>query len=390
MHSFGVKRFGDGIQDDFRSFSDQNTRIVGDFTKSVLISAIVEDMAKKVESDTRWIAHFAALPQKHSECIPTMHADVLDELKDLGTVQFERERLQVRFFELGDNYYLGMELPREFDSWKNATAEICLPKLPQAAIDDRKTNRKNLQKELDACFNRLWYEATTDVIHRGDVYNPSGRQRMPRLYMIDSSAEQRLGDLDELDEFRLHGEYTVQGTRGNVETAVRQDGKVDDLTIHAKTIVKDKQSEYIRDVSELNAGHKFHVIDRFEILSKGRDSALVRTSRGHVREMPLTMLVKRSANLSRAPNGYDESKVALASFPVGHVISHRTMQITETRKTPGALHRIGEKEEGFITTVSVSLPHSWSILMLMTHWCCCPSVCWRCPSLSSLHGKLLE
>lgn len=31
---------------------------------------------------------------------------------------FKRQSLQTRFFETGDNFYLGMEFNREFDAWK--------------------------------------------------------------------------------------------------------------------------------------------------------------------------------------------------------------------------------------------------------------------------------
>lgn len=109
MHNFGEKRWGLGLLDDFRSHSDSNMRIVGDFTKSVHLLSILERMSNNLNpcnKDKRgkeWIAHF-----HNSEIpLPELIKNGLDELKDNG---FVRKRLQTRFFELGDTYYLGKYL----------------------------------------------------------------------------------------------------------------------------------------------------------------------------------------------------------------------------------------------------------------------------------------
>ena len=124
MHNFGEKRWGSGILDDIRSLNDQNTRIIGDFTKMVRTAQIVELMSDLLSKDKNWFLHFHQLVSE----------SVFSELNDIDPVfpkitsacewlsrhsrRFKRRTLQTRFFETGDNFYLGMELPRELDRWK--------------------------------------------------------------------------------------------------------------------------------------------------------------------------------------------------------------------------------------------------------------------------------
>jgi hypothetical protein len=49
----------------------------------------------------------------------------------------------------------------------------------------------------------------------------------------------------------------------------------------------------------------------------------------------------RCSDLARAPNGYPESHAALTSFPVTHVVSHRTLRVNRDSDRGG--------EDGFIT-----------------------------------------
>jgi hypothetical protein len=106
MHNFGEKRWV-GLEDDFRSVSDQNTRIVGDFTKSVALGAIVKKMHEKICGDTVWCGHFEQLPDRVDETLPSLHREMNEEVESLAKTDFHRKRLQIRFFELGDNYYIG-------------------------------------------------------------------------------------------------------------------------------------------------------------------------------------------------------------------------------------------------------------------------------------------
>jgi hypothetical protein len=100
MHNFGEKRFGSGLIDDIRAHTDANTRIIGDFTKSVILKSIVERMASKFASSSEWQVHFQNLPAQYSETMPSLHKDLHDELMRLSGLSFRRQRLQTRFFEL--------------------------------------------------------------------------------------------------------------------------------------------------------------------------------------------------------------------------------------------------------------------------------------------------
>lgn len=115
MHNFGEKRWGVGLLDDIRSQTDQNTRIVGDFTKMVRAAPATQKMYEYMadEKEINWQLHFEHL---------TIEAG-FPELNDLNPVvpkirqacfelyqaapSFRRKTLQTRFFETGDNYYLG-------------------------------------------------------------------------------------------------------------------------------------------------------------------------------------------------------------------------------------------------------------------------------------------
>jgi hypothetical protein len=107
MHNFGEKRWGMGLWDDFRSMSDQNTRITGDFTKSVALGPIVKKMYDKMVNDAAWRSHFEQLPEEFDDTLPSLHRVMKEEVESLAKTDFYRERLQTRFFELGDNFYLG-------------------------------------------------------------------------------------------------------------------------------------------------------------------------------------------------------------------------------------------------------------------------------------------
>jgi len=113
MRNFGEKRWGDGLIDDIRSQTERNTRVDGDFTKSV--APIVREMyliLKKSDRSQDWQAHFDKIHEGLASSVSTS----LQILQD-GVVCWRRQRLQTRLFESGDNFYLGMEFNREYDSF---------------------------------------------------------------------------------------------------------------------------------------------------------------------------------------------------------------------------------------------------------------------------------
>jgi hypothetical protein len=103
MHSFGEKRYGEGIKDDYRTLETSNTRIVGDFMKSIRIASIVITMEYKLQTQALWRYHFDQLAGTCNDKIPAIHAQLLSEMSVLLDTSFKRFRLQTRFFELGNS-----------------------------------------------------------------------------------------------------------------------------------------------------------------------------------------------------------------------------------------------------------------------------------------------
>lgn len=342
MHNFGEKRWGAGFLDDFRSLTDQNTRVIGDFTKSVALRPVVERMRRKVTKDPVWKVHLEQLAESLNDKAPSLHALVLGEVEALCGLTFRRTRLQTRFFELGNNYYLGMEFPREYDEWKIAAIQQVAPSKLETAPDAGKSARTTLQKTLANHIDRLWYEACLEIIAEGDVYNPGGRGKIPQLYTIDSPFEQRLGELNNLEAFRLFTKkYRVHKHDGNGFTQIQSDHERETFGLPTKTYVIELATKVRKLLSELAAGDLFEPVDTFEIVEKRRYSTVVRNSGGHVCVMSNKVRVGRASDLARGPSGYSESRVALASFPVAHVVSHRTLQVNRVKGKGG--------DDGFIT-----------------------------------------
>ena len=93
--------------------------IVGDFTKSVALIPIVRKMHEKLATDSAWKEHFvqlaASVQDTSSEEVDvdviefytnmeeSLYRVLLAESERLLNVSFRRERLQTRFFELGNN-----------------------------------------------------------------------------------------------------------------------------------------------------------------------------------------------------------------------------------------------------------------------------------------------
>ena len=268
MHKFGEKRWGAGILDDIRSHNDNNTRIIGDFTKMVRTAPIVELMHELVSKDKHWMLHFEKL----------VADSTLPELNDLGpftlkiatacswlaanSKRFKRATLQTRFFETGDNFYLGMEIPREFDRWKtDLAAQIVAELHARDLVDGRESECAELQQSLLGGIDRLWYSACLEVIRTGDVYAPGARHRVPKMFVIDSGIPEQLGNLGVGESFRL----------------------LDDPE------------------------------ERYEILDKRFTNVTVRNIEGYIQTLPKSSQVYRQSNLTKGPDGNQESKVVGAN-----------------------------------------------------------------------------
>ena len=306
MHNFGEKRFGSGFLDDIRSINDQNTRIIGDFTKMVRVVPIVERMHEYISTDENWKIHFLNIvgssdfPQlAHEEHVVATIVDACEGLLEAAP-HFRRQTLQTRFFETGkfytgpfctlettriltfflcpsgsgDNYYLGMEFPREYDQWKKRlTTTLVAPALRMSDSSKLKKLKGLLMHHID----RLWYDGCLETIRTGDVYNSGARRWVPRLYLIDSYNEERLGNFPVGESFRVTSRPE----------------------------------------------------EKFEVVIKTSKYAVVRSVEGMISKMANSTVVRREGNLTRGPDGNAESKVALATFDVAHYVNHRTMRVLD-------------------------------------------------------------
>jgi len=283
MHNFGSKRWGDGLIDDIRSQTDQNTRIIGDFTKNVKTSLIAERMYEFFvrENDANWRLHFEKFVSQSGfdigdESITELLSSATKEYARIGKT-CRRPFLQTRFFETGDFFYLGMEFTREYDTWKNNFADRIVMKIERKLGDVMKPRDKGrFRGGLGHNIDRLWFDACLESIRLGDVYNPGARDRVPHLYLIDAYTPTSLSTLPVGEAFVI-------------------DGK--------------------------------HAQNRFEILLKNGSNITCRTVEGIVKNFNGSKQVRRGGNLARGPDGIAESKVALATFPVAHYVNYRCMRL---------------------------------------------------------------
>jgi len=266
MHNFGEKRWGDGIVNDIRSQTEQNTRVVGDFTKSVSVVPIVKEMIRLLSDNERtydWKREFDDVLEDASD-------EILESLGKLNPSKWRRQYLQTRFFETGDNFYLGMEFNREYDVWKKEIVHN---------IVEGSTRMRKVTGTISNSIDRLWYEAAFEVISQGDVYNPSGSAFIPKVYLINAKKNVHLNTLKIGDSFRI-------------SRAMDQ---------------------------------------KYEVLIPGDKKIWVRSVEGYLYSLEGDENVLREADLTRSPDGNTESKVAIATFPVAHLVSHRTVSVQQSK-----------------------------------------------------------
>jgi hypothetical protein len=362
MHGFGEKRFGSGLADDLRSRSNSNTRVVGDFTKSITLSPIVQTMRKKLSEDADWRAHVDQALGAMNEASSAL----IDELLSLERTPFRRHFLQTRFFELGNNCkfhsrknigttlhpwafshcllvdYLGMEFCREFEAWKSLTVSK-LQKAVQTATQNATSQGRT--KALYHLLNRLWYEAALAVMGSGMVYNSGSGHRIPQLRTMESAQEKRLKDLQAYESFRLARFKAKVVSHGPDSMSLVQraaDEQPVKAYLSSHVYVVECISGDKRSLRELAVGDSFEVIDTLEVVAKRSRTSVVRSCRGFVFSLPNDCLVLQGSDLARSPDGYSESKVALATFPVAHEVCHRTFVLN--------LPRSRERCDGYITT----------------------------------------
>ena len=235
-----------------------------------------------ITTDENWQMHFSVLVRdspfpelaQYDHIAPTI-IKACGELKRKAE-SFRRETLQTRFFETGDNYYLGMEFNREYDEWKNQLGDKLVYPVRKGKASDVRKLRDTLMHHID----RLWYDGCLETIRTGDVYNSGARKRVPRLYLINSYFDERLDRLPVGESFRVSAEPK----------------------------------------------------EKYEVLLKTSHDVVVRNVEGMISRMDKGTSVKLEGNLTRGPDGNAESKVALATFPVAHYVNYRSMRLLDKEK----------------------------------------------------------
>eukprot|EP00466_Bigelowiella_natans_P017741 jgi/Bigna1/79332/fgenesh1_pg.61_\ len=307
MHRMGVQRWKNHLLNDIRSIVEDNTRLVGDFTKIISISKIAKFMIMYAQT-TNWRA--AACQEFGSTCIDfsTLYEELVDELTryESESTNYLRESLQARVFETGDNTYLGMEVNREFKIWQNIICHQLSSKHLSASNHTEKELAK-FKKALDRFSSKLFFQAAFDVLGSGDVFNPGAKYKIPPYNLINSHKPTTLGRLVKGDAFEFKGSLS-SATAGN------------------------EQKE--GSVALLRSG-------RYELISCGkrcwynpcsRSAHIVRDSEGRLyRITDSQMEVYLASDFTRSPDGKTESRVAFSTFSVGHYVNTSCMRITDKK-----------------------------------------------------------
>lgn len=224
-----------------------------------------------------------------------------------------------------------MEFPREYDTWKTALLPKVAPDLPKTSPAAFHKKRKGTQRDVTLAIDTLWFESTLEVMRKGDVFNPGGRVQIPSLVLINSPHDMKLGQLNNFNCFGLDGRsFRVRAIESGMVKCTSQHGDKVDVTVPEQTWVRQHRTKRVVALRRLETGEMFDIVDAFDILKKGSSSCLVRNSQGYVTRMKNSTTVRRRSDLSRSPDGYSTSKVAIATFPVAHSVCHRTLSVRDS------------------------------------------------------------
>ena len=295
MHEMGNTRFGNTLQDDFRTafFDDDNMRLTGDFTKAIYSQPVAEEMNTLLATNN-WQSYLKNLIPGNNDDgqKDSIMAAISEKTQELlnNAPDFFRKSSQSRVFSTGDNFYLGMEVAPEFKQWRNDI-------VASLGISDKR-KAAALSKGLD----KLYFQAAVNTLLNADVFNPGAKAKFPQFRIIDSVNPQHLSLLKGNSPFLAD---------------VSTDGKI--TTVDKNT-----------DTGTLT---------RFEIVHKpvrmlGRNpDVIARDAEGNIHTFPPNTQVIRANDLSRAPDGKRESKVSLATFDVAHQVGDKAFELRKDGKT---------------------------------------------------------
>jgi hypothetical protein len=137
----------------------------------------ITSMMKELMHERKWMMHFDGLvegskfPQlQRDPVVPKLQRATVDLAAGAST--FHRQSLQTRFFETGDNYYLGMEFTREYEDWKRQlAADLVYPLTIDQNVDQK-----------DGALNG--FKVIFTVVSEQHIEEPRGTLSYQRLFLI--------------------------------------------------------------------------------------------------------------------------------------------------------------------------------------------------------------
>jgi hypothetical protein len=103
----------------------------------------------------------------------------------------------------------GMELNREYESWKHTLIHnLVAPLEVREMTQQKKHTRDKLKQALSHTIDRLLYTATFSTLKQGDVYNPGAFRQIPDIFVINSYFDETVGSLSLGEAFRLAEDRT--------------------------------------------------------------------------------------------------------------------------------------------------------------------------------------
>eukprot|EP00526_Cylindrotheca_closterium_P004181 CAMPEP_0113607374 /NCGR_PEP_ID=MMETSP0017_2-20120614/3351_1 /TAXON_ID=2856 /ORGANISM="Cylindrotheca closterium" /LENGTH=2590 /DNA_ID=CAMNT_0000515975 /DNA_START=92 /DNA_END=7861 /DNA_ORIENTATION=- /assembly_acc=CAM_ASM_000147 len=262
MHNFGV------------TVRNTMTTVFGDNSKMVRQDAVVAEMVPLIKKKY-WKYHFLHVLGGSLEALERLMEAIMHFAKK--TQSFRRKTLQVRFVETCDNFTLGMEMTHAYKNWRiRIGQELAKSMKKPPAFDEIGMEPKDyIAQNID----RLWFQATLEVLTEAKTYEHSARSRVPHFYLAPSYTDDDVGDLEVGDAFT----------------------------------VKEKPGE------------------RYEVMVKDKEFVFARNANGYMTKSKLDRQVRRDSDLTRATDGVTESKVAVSVFVVGQFVNHKSARVNNEK-----------------------------------------------------------
>jgi len=272
-----------GQFDRFNSSTVQHTRSIGDSMKMVRQTFIAEQMTELIQTH-QWQDHFKKIIEdsdfsslNDKDSIGVKLTEAVNWHYDHSN-EFRRQTLQMKISETTDNFYVSMELAREYQKWKYDTVDRLLT--PQKATSKLRKRLEELKEILRHNIDILWFEACLRVMRHSGVYNKDQIHGIPIMNLINYRIAEELKCFPVGDSFRVEGK----------------------------------------------TNHKY------EIIHRNKEGVFARNADGIVHRFDYAIEVFREGCLTRSIDGDTESKAAVATFPVSQYVNHHSIRLNNESK----------------------------------------------------------